>query len=41
MGCAPLHSGRYGSDDGSYAYMDSRKDLGVIVEVRHSGPPKK
>jgi catechol 2,3-dioxygenase-like lactoylglutathione lyase family enzyme len=41
MGYPPLHSGRYDSDDGSYTYMDSRKDLGVIVELLHSDPPKK
>jgi catechol 2,3-dioxygenase-like lactoylglutathione lyase family enzyme len=41
MGYAPIHSGRYDGDDGSYVYMDSRKGLGVIVEVLHSDPPKK
>ena len=41
MGYEPLHSGRYDGDDGSYVYMDSRKALGVIVELLHSDPPRK
>lgn len=41
MGYEPLHSGRYDGDDGSYVYVDSRKALGVIVELLHSDPPRK
>jgi catechol 2,3-dioxygenase-like lactoylglutathione lyase family enzyme len=41
MGYPVLHRGRYDSDDGTYVYMDSRKGLGVMVELLHSDPPKK
>lgn len=40
LGYKPLHSGRYDKDNGTYAYFDSGKDLGVIIELLHSDLPK-
>lgn len=35
-GAPVLHRGRYDSDNGSYVYVDSKKALGVVVELLHS-----
>jgi methylmalonyl-CoA epimerase len=35
-GMPPIHRGRYGSDDGTFVYMDSTKQLGVLLELLHS-----
>lgn len=39
-GAPVLHRGRYDSDNGSYVYMDTKKALGVTVELLHSDPKK-
>jgi methylmalonyl-CoA/ethylmalonyl-CoA epimerase len=31
-----IHQGRFGSDDGSYTYFDSKDQLGVMIELLHS-----
>ncbi len=36
-----LHQGRYDDDSGSYTYVDSRKALGVTLELLHPEPKKK
>jgi methylmalonyl-CoA/ethylmalonyl-CoA epimerase len=36
LGMPVIHHGRFGSDDGSYTYLDSSKQLGVMVELLHS-----
>jgi len=36
LGMPSIHQGRYGGDDGSYTYLDSGKQLGVMVELLHS-----
>jgi catechol 2,3-dioxygenase-like lactoylglutathione lyase family enzyme len=36
LGMPIIHQGRYGSDDGTFAYLDSKKQLGVTVELLHS-----
>jgi methylmalonyl-CoA/ethylmalonyl-CoA epimerase len=36
LGMPVLHYGRYGSDDGSYTYLDSKSQLGATVELLHS-----
>ncbi len=41
MGAPVLHQGRYDDDSGAYVYMDSRKPLGVTLELLHSEPRKK
>ena len=40
VGYPTLHRGRYDGDNGTYVYMDSKKDLGVMIEILHSDPPK-
>ena len=39
-GIAVLHQGRYDNDSGSYVYVDSRKALGVTLELLHSDGKK-
>jgi catechol 2,3-dioxygenase-like lactoylglutathione lyase family enzyme len=36
LGMPLVHKGRFGSDDGTFAYVDSKKQLGVTVELLHS-----
>lgn len=36
QGMPVIHRGRYDSDDGTYAYVDSKDQLGVMVELLHS-----
>lgn len=36
QGMGVIHRGRYDKDNGSYVYLDSKKQLGVIVELLHS-----
>jgi catechol 2,3-dioxygenase-like lactoylglutathione lyase family enzyme len=36
LGMPAIHQGRYGSNDGSYSYLDSGRQLGVMVELLHS-----
>jgi methylmalonyl-CoA/ethylmalonyl-CoA epimerase len=36
QGMPVIHRGRFGSDDGSYTYLDAREPLGVMVELLHS-----
>lgn len=38
LGMPVLHRGRYGGDDGTYVYLDSKPKLGVTVELLHSDP---
>ena len=40
MGMPVLHKGRYDDDSGSYTYVDSRKALGVTLELLHPEPKK-
>jgi methylmalonyl-CoA/ethylmalonyl-CoA epimerase len=40
QGYPVMHQGRYDSDDGTYTYFDSLKDLGVLVETLHSDKKK-
>jgi methylmalonyl-CoA/ethylmalonyl-CoA epimerase len=35
LGMSVFHRGRFGSKDGTYAYLDSKKQLGVTVELLH------
>jgi hypothetical protein len=35
-----VHRGRYDSDNGAYAYVDSERALGVVIELLHSDPKK-
>lgn len=35
LGMPVFHQGRFDSKDGSYAYLDSKKQLGVTVELLH------
>jgi catechol 2,3-dioxygenase-like lactoylglutathione lyase family enzyme len=41
MGVPVLHQGRYDDDSGAYVYVDSKKQLGVTLELLHSEPKKK
>jgi catechol 2,3-dioxygenase-like lactoylglutathione lyase family enzyme len=36
LGYPVVHRGRYDSDDGSYVYVDSEKQLGLMIELLHS-----
>jgi catechol 2,3-dioxygenase-like lactoylglutathione lyase family enzyme len=36
IGMPLLHYGRWGGDDGDYAYIDSKRQLGVTVELLHA-----
>ena len=36
LGMSLFHKGRFGGNDGTYAYVDSEKQLGVTVELLHS-----
>jgi methylmalonyl-CoA/ethylmalonyl-CoA epimerase len=36
LGMPVIHQGRFGSDDGSFTYLDSQGQLGVMVELLHS-----
>ncbi|HEY1922310.1 MAG TPA: VOC family protein [Tepidisphaeraceae bacterium] len=36
MGMPVLHQGRFGSNDGGYAYLDSQSQLGAVIELLHS-----
>ena len=38
LGYPVLHQGRYDSDDGTYVYLDTGKELGIMVELLHSDP---
>jgi catechol 2,3-dioxygenase-like lactoylglutathione lyase family enzyme len=40
-GMPVLHQGRYDDDSGAYVYVDSKKDLGVTLELLHSDAKKK
>jgi methylmalonyl-CoA/ethylmalonyl-CoA epimerase len=40
LGFPVLHQGRYDDDSGSYTYVDSRKNLGVTLELLHSDARK-
>src|SRR5450432_3068576 len=40
LGMPLVHKGRFASKDGSYAYVDSKKQLGVTVELLHSDKDK-
>ncbi len=40
MSMPVLHQGRYDDNSGSYTYVDSRKALGVTLELLHSEPKK-
>ncbi|HEX4055451.1 MAG TPA: VOC family protein [Tepidisphaeraceae bacterium] len=35
LGMPVLHQGRFGSKDGSYVYIDSKSQLGAVVELLH------
>ncbi len=35
MGMPVLHQGRFGSKDGGYAYLDSKAQLGAVIELLH------
>jgi methylmalonyl-CoA/ethylmalonyl-CoA epimerase len=35
LGMPVFHQGRFDGNDGSYAYLDSKKQLGVTVELLH------
>jgi methylmalonyl-CoA/ethylmalonyl-CoA epimerase len=35
MGMPVLHQGRFGNKDGSYAYLDSKSQLGAVIELLH------
>ncbi|HVN83119.1 MAG TPA: VOC family protein [Terriglobia bacterium] len=35
LGMPNIHQGRFDSNDGTYIYLDSRKDLGVTIELLH------
>lgn len=41
LGYPVLHQGRYDSDDGTYVYLDSEKELGIMVELLHSDSEEK
>ncbi len=41
LGFPVIHQGRYDSDDGTYLYLDSKKQLGVTVELLNSDKGKK
>jgi catechol 2,3-dioxygenase-like lactoylglutathione lyase family enzyme len=41
QGMPVIHQGRYDSNDGTYIYLDSDKQLGVLVELLHSDKPAK
>jgi catechol 2,3-dioxygenase-like lactoylglutathione lyase family enzyme len=36
QGMGVVHRGRYDKDNGSYVYLDTKKQLGVTVELLHS-----
>jgi methylmalonyl-CoA/ethylmalonyl-CoA epimerase len=38
LGYPVLHQGRYDSDNGTYVYLDSEKELGVMIELLYSDP---
>jgi len=38
LGYPVVHQGRYDSDDGTYVYLDTEKELGTMVELLHSDP---
>ena len=40
-GMGVVHRGRYDKDNGDYVYVDTRKQLGVIIELLHSDAPAK
>jgi hypothetical protein len=35
MGMPVLHQGRFGGKDGGYAYLDSKAQLGAVIELLH------
>ena len=41
LGFPVIHQGRYDSDDGTYLYLDSKKQLGVTIELLHSDKGEK
>ncbi len=41
MGMPVLHQGRYDDDSGAYVYVDSKKPLGVTLELLHSDAKNK
>jgi hypothetical protein len=40
MGMPVLHQGRYDDNSGAYVYVDSKKALGVTLELLHSDAKK-
>ena len=40
LGYDEIHSGRWDSDNGTYAYFDSTQDLGLMIELLNSDPKK-
>jgi hypothetical protein len=40
LGMPVVHRGRYDADNGTYIYLDSKRALGVTVELLHSDPKK-
>jgi hypothetical protein len=40
LGYGEIHRGRWDSDDGTYVYFDSTKDLGLMIELLNSDPKK-
>ncbi len=35
LGMPVFHTGRFGSKDGSYTYIDSKSQLGAVIELLH------
>jgi methylmalonyl-CoA/ethylmalonyl-CoA epimerase len=40
LGMPVVHRGRYDADNGTYIYLDSKRALGVTLELLHSDPKK-
>lgn len=40
LGYDEIHRGRWDSDNGTYVYFDSTKDLGLMIELLNSDPKK-
>ena len=40
LGMPVIHQGRFDGNNGSYSYLDSKRALGVTVELLHSDPKK-
>lgn len=41
LGMPVVHQGRYDGDNGTYAYLNSQRALGVTLELLHSDPKQK